>query len=205
MIDELSPVDGLAELWGSGIFHCPYCHGFEIRDQALAMLGATQPAVHLALHLTRFSRDVVLCTNAAELDAEARSLLEANGVPVREAPIARLEGRDGRLELVVFADGETLRRDAMFCTSRLRQRSELPAQLGCTTFDDGCVEIDDFGLTSVPGVYAVGDMARRATQPRPAAAVIAAAATGTIAGIAIDKELLATDLGIHSPPAEVRA
>src|SRR5918992_5339631 len=85
LVDELPPVDGLAELWGRGVFHCPYCHGFEIRDTALAVLGAEQPAVHLALHLTRFSRDVVLCTNAmGELDPEAWALLATHGVPVRE-------------------------------------------------------------------------------------------------------------------------
>jgi thioredoxin reductase len=207
LVDELPAVDGLAELWGRGVFHCPYCHGFEVRDTALAVLGAEQSAVHLALHLTRFSRDVVLCTNAAgELDAETRALLTTQSVPVRDEAIARLEGSDGHLERVVFAGGETFDRDAMFCgIARLRQRSDLPAQLGCTTFEDGCVEVNDFGQTSVPGVYAVGDMSRRASLPGPTAAVIAAAASGTLAGVAIDKELLATDVGIHNPLAGARA
>jgi thioredoxin reductase len=196
LIDDLPPVDGLAELWGRGVFHCPYCHGFEIRDSALVVLGSTQPAVHLALHLTRFSPDVILCTNTGELDAEARALLATNAVPVRDEAVARLDGSDGRLERVVFASGQTLDRDAMFCSPRFGQRSDLPAQLGCATFDDGCVDVNDFGLTSVAGVYAVGDMARRASQLRPNATVIAAAASGTTAAIAIDKELLALDVGI---------
>lgn len=206
LVDELPPVGGLPELWGRGVFNCPYCHGFEIRNTALAVLGAEQSAVHLALHLTRFSRDVVLCTNAAgELDAETRALLATNDVPVREESIARLEGSDGHFKRVVFTRGDTLDRDAMFCgISRLRQRSDLPAQLGCTTFEDGCVEVSDFGQTSVPGVYAVGDMGRRASLPGPIAAVIAAAASGMIAGVAIDKELLAVDLGINSPLAGAR-
>lgn len=206
LIDELPPIDGLAELWGRGVFNCPYCHAFEVRDTALTVLGTDQRAVHLALHLTRFSRDVVLCTNAAaELDAETRALLATNAVPIREEPIARLEGSDGHLDGVVFDGGETLDRDAMFCSLRLRQRSDLPAQLGCTTLEDGCVEVNDFGQTSVPGVYAVGDMSRRASLHGPAAAVIAAAASGTLAGVAIDKELLAMDVGIHNPQAGAAA
>lgn len=205
LVDELPPVGGLPELWGRGVFNCPYCHGFEIRDTALAVLGAEQSAVHLAQHQTRFSRDVVLCTNAAgQLDTETRALLATNDVPVREESIARLEGSDGHLERVAFDGGETLDRDAMFCSSRLRQRSDLPAQLGCTTFEDGCVEVNDFGQTSAPGVYAVGDMARRASLPGPTAALIAAAASGMIAGVAVDKELLRVDLGIHSPLAGAR-
>ncbi len=205
LVDELPPVDGLAELWGHGVFHCPYCHGFEVRDSALAVLGAEQPVVHLALHLARFSRDVVLCTNAAgELDAETRALLATQGVTVRDESIARLEGSGDGLQRIVFAGGEMLDRDAMFCSSRLRQRSDLPAQLGCAILENGCVEVGDLGQTSVPGVYAVGDMAHRATQHGPAATVIAAAATGNLAGIAVDKDLLATDLGIHNPMAGAR-
>jgi thioredoxin reductase len=202
LFDELPSIEGFAEAWGRGVFHCPYCHGYEIRDKPLAVLGTQQSAVHLALHVTRFSPDVVLCTNGSdELENDARELLATNGVTVRDESIARLEGGDGHLGCIVFADGGTLDRAAMFWSPRFRQRSDLPAQLGCATFDDGCVEVNDVGLTTVSGVYAAGDMARRATMHGPAAAVIAAAASGTMAGIGIDKDLLAIDLGIPNPSA----
>ncbi|MGH2614144.1 MAG: NAD(P)/FAD-dependent oxidoreductase [Thermomicrobiales bacterium] len=200
VVDELLPIDGLAALWGRGVFHCPYCHGFEVRDTPLAVLGATPAAINLALHLRRFSADVVLCTDGQDsLDPETQVLLDGQGVAVRHEPVVRVEGRDGHLEHVVFADGEPLPRHALFGgTARTRQRSELPVQLGCTLLEDGNVEVNDFAQTSVDGVYAAGDMARRASFPTPAA-VIAAAASGAFAGAVIDKDLLATDLGLPNP------
>jgi thioredoxin reductase len=199
LIDELPSIEGFGELWGRGVFHCPYCHGYEIRDQALAVLGAQTSAVQLALHVTRFSGDVVLCTNGSdEVDADTRERLATNGVTIREESIARVEGSDGHLGCIVFTDGAVLDRGAMFWSPRFRQRSDLTAQLGCTTFEDNCIEVNDLGLTSVPGVYAAGDMARRATMHGPAAAVIAAAASGTMAGIGIDKDLLGVDTAIRT-------
>jgi thioredoxin reductase len=72
LVDQLPPIDGLAELWGNSVLHCPYCHGFEVRGQALAVLGGDPRAIQLAAHLTRFSPDVALCTNGAPLEAESR-------------------------------------------------------------------------------------------------------------------------------------
>lgn len=203
--DELPPIDGLAALWGRGAFHCPYCHGFEVRDTALAVLGAEPDRVRLALHLTRFSHDVVLCTNGpAELDAGTRGLLEAHGVVLRQERIARVEGANGHLERITFEGGGSLARQALFVRSRLRQRSELPAQLGCAILEDGAVAVDDLGRSSVPGVYAVGDMAHRADAPGFAAAVIVAAASGTLAAAVVDHDLLTADLHLPSPFAPRR-
>ncbi|MQA87913.1 MAG: FAD-binding protein [Streptosporangiales bacterium] len=185
LADDLPPVEGLAELWGRGVFHCPNCHGFEVRDVPIAVLGSGYRYAELALHLTRFGSDVALCGNGpADLGADMVHLLADHGVAVREEPIARLVARDGELEGIEFVGGPPLARRAIFTGSRLRQRSPLPAQLGCAGFDDGTIEVDDFGRSSVPGVYA---------------AVIAAAASGTIAGGLVDKELLSADLGLPSP------
>ncbi len=194
--DELPDIDGLADLWGRSVFHCPYCHGWEVRDQALAVIGSGARYADLALHLRRLSDDVVLCTHGgADLDADLTALLADQGVAVRDEPIARLVANDGGLDRIEFADGESLRRQAAFTSFTPRQRSPLPEQLGGTRFDDDAVEVDDFGRTSVSGVYASGDMARRASMPAPFAALSAAAASGTIAAAALDKDLLAADLG----------
>jgi thioredoxin reductase len=194
--DDLPDIDGLADLWGKGAFHCPYCHGYEVRDQSLAVIGAGERYADLALHLRRLSDDVVLCTNGgATLDPDLTALLADQGVAVREEPITRLVAKDGVLDRIEFESGEPLTRQALFTSFTPRQRSALPAQLGCARFDDDAVEVDDFGRTSVSGVYATGDMARRATMPAPFAAVIAAAASGTIAAAALDRDLLAADLG----------
>ncbi len=199
LIDELPAIEGTADLWGRGVFHCPYCHGFEVWGKPLAVLGASRSAVHLALHLTRIGSDVVLCTNGpVELGPETRELLAAQGVAVRTEPIVRVEGSNGHLERIVFAEGPPRARHALFGGNRTRQRSELPAQLGCARFDDDSVEVDDFGRTSVPGLSAAGDMARRAGFGT-AAAVVVAAPSGMMAASFLDKDLLAADHGVESP------
>ncbi|MEV5889045.1 NAD(P)/FAD-dependent oxidoreductase [Nonomuraea fuscirosea] len=199
LADELSGPRGVAELWGRSAFHCPYCHGYECTGLPVAVLGAGPARVRLALQLSRFAASVVLCTGGEPLAQDARETLAAYGVAVRCEAVTRLEGADGRLERIVFEGGPPLERAAVFVANVPRQRSCLAARLGCAAFADGCVEIDEFGRTSVPGVYAAGDMARRRTVPVPLAAVIAAAASGTLAGGAIDQDLLGEDFSLPDP------
>jgi thioredoxin reductase len=204
LADELPDIAGVAELWGRSVFHCPYCHGYEVRDQAIAVIGSGPRYADLALHLRRLSDDVVLCANGpADIDPPTARRLDEYGVVVREVPIARLVAKDGVLDRVEFAAGKPLPRQAAFTSFTPRQRSPLPEQLGCARFDDDAVEVDDFGRTSASGVYAIGDMARRASMPAPFAALSVAAASGTIAAAALDKELLAADLGASPLPAPV--
>jgi thioredoxin reductase len=197
VVDELPAIDGLAGLWGRGVFNCPYCDGWEVRDQPLAVLGADQRALQLALHLTGWSSDVVWCSNGpppAPLQQAAGAQLADRGVRLRQEPIAGLEGADGQLARIVFASGESVERRAAFLHPPTRQRSDLPGQLGCVLLEDGSVSVGDFGQTSVAGVLAAGDMARRPTMPVPGAQVVIAAAEGAIAAIAIDQDLLLNDL-----------
>src|SRR6266542_4767980 len=165
--DQLPPIPGLAQLWGRGVFNCPYCDGWEVRDQPLAVLGADPRAMQLAVHLTRWSGDVVWCPGGPPgwLDDQGRTLLAARGVRLREEPVARLEVGDGHLDRVVFASGAPLPRRAAFLHPPTRQRSDLPVQLGCRLLEDGSVEVSDLGQTSGPGVFAAGDMARRPSMP----------------------------------------
>jgi thioredoxin reductase len=199
LVDELPAIDGLAALWGRSAFHCPYCHGFEVSGRRLAVLGAGPERVRLALQLTRFTDDLVLCTNGEPLDREPAGLLAANGVPVVDAPVTRFEGGDGRLARIVLEGAAALERDAVFIPTMLRQRSELAARLGCALLPDGCVEVDELARTSVPGVYAAGDMAHRAALPRPFAAVSWASASGTLAGAMLDQDLLGADFRLPVP------
>jgi len=196
VVDELPAIDGLAALWGRGVFNCPYCDGWEVRDQPLAVLGADPRAMQLAVHLTRWSGDVVWCPGGPPgwLDDQGRTLLAARGVRLREEPVARLEVGDGHLDRVVFASGAPLPRRAAFLHPPTRQRSDLPVQLGCRLLEDGSVEVSDLGQTSVPGVFAAGDMARRPSMPLPGAQVVIAAAEGAIAAVAIDQGLVMHDL-----------
>lgn len=195
VIDELPTIDGLRELWGKSALHCPYCHGWEVRDTPIAVLGSTEDAAGLALHLLAWTSDVVLCTNGpAQFDARTKELLESNGIPTRDEPIRRLVASGDVLKEVVFAEAKSLARSALFLKPHMRQRSQLAEHLGCKLLDDGSVEVNDFGNTSVQGVYAVGDMARRPAFPFPTAQVVMAAAAGALAAVVIDQELLFVDL-----------
>ena len=193
VVDQLPGIDGLAAVWGRSVFSCPYCGGWEVRDQPLAVLGADPRAFQLALHLTRWSGDVAWCSNGPLPDVD-RAPLAARGVRLREEPIARLEGADGQLERVVFASGAPLERRAAFLHPPTRQRSDLPVQLGCALLEDGWVSVGDLGQTSVPGVFAAGDMARRPTMPLPGAQLVIAAAEGAITAVAIDQDLAMSEL-----------
>jgi thioredoxin reductase len=184
---EYDPPDlpGAAELWGGAVFHCPYCHGWEVRDRALGVLGNLH-AAYRALLLRGWSDDVVLLTDGpAELEADERTTLERAGVPVDERPVVGVRGRKGALEAVVFADGDELPRDSLLVAAPLRQRSSLAADLGAELTERGTVDVDAFGQTTVPGLYAAGDVSAAMQQ------VAGAIADGSRAAAAINDNLLA--------------
>lgn len=193
VVDELPAIPGLEDLWGRSAFHCVYCDGFERRDQPLAVVDSGPGASFYALQLRGWSPDVVLCTNGpAEMSDEERVGLSARGIGLREEAIVRMEASDGAR--IVFADVPPLERHAIFIRPPTRQRSDLAAQLGCNALEDGSIEVNDFGQTTVPSVYAAGDMARRPAMPFPAAQAIHAASAGGIAAVVADLELVSTSV-----------
>lgn len=178
---ELPPIEGVAEVWARGAYHCPYCHGWEVRNRPLAAYGAG--AAHLALLLTSLSDDIVLLTDGnSDLDPDEAEQLRQAGVVIRDDPVARLEAEGSRLARVVFADDSTDDRTGLFFVPSFTP-SPLPAQLGCELDESGAVVIDEDGGTSVPGVFAAGD----ATTDKKA--VVLAAAAGSRAAYAINASL----------------
>jgi thioredoxin reductase len=156
----------------------------------VAVVQSGAVAGFYAIQLNNWSPDVVLCTNGpAELPDDDRKRLSSRGIAVRSEAIARLEA-DGDGVRVVFSDGPSLSRHVLFIRPPTRQRSDLAAQLGCSALEDGSIEVNDLGQTSVPDVYAAGDMARRPSMPFPAAQAIHAASAGGVAAVAADRELL---------------
>jgi thioredoxin reductase len=183
---------GVAELWGGAVFHCPYCHGWEVRDRPLAVLG-NAAALHRALLLRGWSTDVVLLTDGpAELDDDERGRLERADVPVVEREVAGVRGNRDALEAVLFADGGELAREGLLVHAPLRQRSSLPADLGAELTEKGTVDVDEFGQTTVPGLYAAGDVS--ALMPQVASAI----AEGSRVAAVINADLVAVQHGIES-------
>lgn len=189
VVDEIPEIEGFRELYGKSVHHCPYCDAWEWRDQPLGVYGRAEPGTTLALALTVWSDDVVLCTDGPSgLSGEEEQQLDQAGVEVRKDRVVRLEGRDGLLERVVFAEGDPLSRSALFFCSGQHQRSELAASLGASFNHKGTVDTGRCEVTNVPGLYVAGDASKEAQF------VIVAAAEGTEAGMAINQDLLKEDL-----------
>ncbi|HET6778220.1 MAG TPA: NAD(P)/FAD-dependent oxidoreductase [Gemmatimonadales bacterium] len=193
VVDELPDLEGLAPLYGISVHHCPYCDGWEWRDQPVAIYGCGEEGTALALGLTVWTEDLVLCTDGpSRLTEEELHQLHAHSIEVREDRVLRVEGSGGRLERIVFETGEALARRALFVCCGQHQRSSLARKLGARFTGKGAVDTGSCEATDVPGLYVAGDSSKEAQF------VIVAAAEGAEAGMAINKALLKEDLAQKS-------
>jgi thioredoxin reductase len=189
MLDEVPDIPGFAEVWGTSAHTCPYCDGFEHRDERLAILAAGARGEHLAILLRQWSDDVVLLSNGPHgLDAAQLARVQALGIPIIETPVGALESDDGgRLRRIRLVDGETLDRDALFFYVGWQLRNDVARRLGCQLHDDGSIAVDSSQATTVDRVYAAGNCAD------PRALVPAAAGSGATAAVAINARLSVED------------
>lgn len=189
VVDNVPDVPGLKELYGKSVFHCPYCDGYELRGQPLAVYGCDERGYGLALELTGWSDDIAIVSDGpCGIDASGLARLAKRRITVREEKVVRLEGRDGRLERIVFDSGEPLERRALFFTTGQVQRSHLADSLGCEFNDKGTVRTGPYETTHIHGLYVAGD-ASRAVQW-----VIVAAAEGAEAAYSINQDLIKESL-----------
>ncbi len=188
--DILPPLPGFRELWGGSVLHCPYCHGYEVRDQPLAVYGQGKAVVGLALLISRWSANVVVVTNGpGHLTDYARQRLRRQGIGLRQEPIARLVGTPKTgLRCVEFTDGTFLECKALFLHPPQEQRSPLAADLGARLTGKGAVWVDKNAQTTVPGLYAAGDMVPGQQQ------ALLAAASGSKAAICMNEALTKEDV-----------
>ena len=188
--DTLPAIEGIESFFGRSVFHCPYCDGWEQRDQPVAIINSGEASLHAAKLLRVLTDQLTLCTNGDEsFDQAARTLLNQLNIRLIEMPIQRLEGHDTQVESIVFSDGSKLACKAVFVRLTSTQHAALAEQLGCAMTDTGLVQVDEQGKTSVSGVYAAGDLANRMRQ------IIFASSQGAAAAIAINMALIAEDFG----------
>lgn len=190
---------GLAELWGTSVFQCPFCHGWEMRDKRLATLAAGEEAMHSALMLRGWSDDVVLLTDGrTDLSPVDIKVLQSADVAIDDRRVVELHGEDGQLSSIAFADGDRLARDGLLVEAPLRQRSPLAEQLGakCTPgpLAADAVSVDQIHRTEASGVFAAGDLCSE--QPSVADAI----AAGSKAAMIIVQSLLADEFDLPYPP-----
>jgi thioredoxin reductase (NADPH) len=188
--DELPEIPGLRKRWGTDVLHCPYCHGYEVRDQPLGVIGGEvrELSLHQASLVRQWSPDLVFFPHRIVLADGERSRLTARGIRVADGEVARVVVDSDRLTGVALADGRVVPRAAVFVAPRFVPRDQLLTDLGCRADENGWVTTDPTGRTSVPGVWAAGNVVD------PRAQVITAASAGSFAAAAINGHLVEEDI-----------
>jgi len=192
--DEVPDIPGLRERWGTDVLHCPYCHGWEVRDKVLGVIWNRPDTVRFANIVRQWTRDLVLFVPHDLLAEADRPLLATRSVRVVEGGVERVVVEDDQLTGVLLGDGRTVALDAVFVPPRLVPNDSLLTGLGCVRDDLGWVVLGVNGTTSVPGVWAAGNVGN------PQAQVITAAGEGSAAAISINADLVDDDVrqAVHS-------
>ncbi|MGI5187328.1 NAD(P)/FAD-dependent oxidoreductase [Promicromonospora sp. CA-289599] len=192
MRDTLPAIPGLEPLFGTVAAVCPYCHGHELSGKHVAVLGSGPHVARVAFLLERIASRLTVLTDGAGLEPGIRAQLDGAEVAVRPEPVKELS-RSATGATVSFAEGPDEEVGGVFVAAGFAQRAPFAEQLGLRMLASGAAEIDAMGRTSVPGVFAAGDMAHTAALPMPMASVLTAASSGLVAAAALDGDLLASD------------
>ncbi|GGF94704.1 thioredoxin reductase [Paenibacillus albidus] len=184
--ESFPEIAGFRQFYGQSLFNCPYCDGWELRDQALVVIAEEPRAFHMAQTVYNWSKDLVVCTNGHQVfSEEQKQELGRANIRIMEQPIAAFKGTDGLLEELQFVDGTSLQRTGGFIIPKLIPKGTFGADLGCELTEAGGVVTDVLGRSSVPGVYAAGDAAETM-----ASQLIMAAAGGSKAAMAVNADLI---------------
>jgi thioredoxin reductase len=186
--DELPDIPGLRERWARDVLHCPYCHGYEVRDRKLGVLGGTPGSVRYAQIVRQWTSDLVYFTGPIALSTADRAQLVARAIGMVEGDVEALLINDDQLRGVQMSDGRIVTRDALFVPPRFVPNNQLLVSLGCDLDADGWVSADNTGRSSVRGVWVAGNVAD------PRAQVITAAGAGSAAAIALNADLVEDDI-----------
>jgi thioredoxin reductase len=183
--DIMPNIAGFTECWGISVLHCPYCHGYEVRNQLTAILGNGEYAFEFSSLISNWTQDLTLFTNGTSiLTSEQTAKLQHHSIKIVESEIAKLEHNNGYLENIIFKDGTKSTIKAIYTRTLFEQHSPIPVGLGCELTDDGYIKIDPLQKTSVPGIYACGDNTARMRT------VANAVSMGTTAGMMLNKEIV---------------
>jgi thioredoxin reductase len=190
MRDELPDLPGVAELWGDQVHFCPYCHGYEVHDDQVGVIAEGPMGVMKAVMLREWAPDVVLFPGAYEPTDDESARLAARGIAVEQGKVTRLVVTDGRLTGVELADGPVVARSAVFVNPTFVPKDNLLRDLGCELADGPMlqtVRVDAAGRTSVPGVWAAGNVVD------PTAQLISSAGAGATAAVQLNHDLIFAD------------
>ncbi|MFT4084190.1 MAG: NAD(P)/FAD-dependent oxidoreductase [Nocardioides sp.] len=197
--DTLPETPGLAEVFGSTAAHCPYCHGFEYADRPVGLLGTGPHTPRVALLMHRLTDDLTVLADGAEPAPETAAVLDRIGARVRTEPVLGVRpAEDG---VVVELDGgDPVEVAGLMVAPTYAQAAPFAEQLGLELQDSGCIRVDPLGRTSLPRVYAAGDLAHTDAFPMPLSSVANAIATGLATATAVDGDDIMRQLGLPAVP-----
>lgn len=185
VLDIIPDIAGFAECWGVSILHCPYCHGFEYKGEKTGIFGNGDKGYEQSKFISNWTKDLVLYTNGkSTLTKEQAKSLKRNKIRVVEKEIEGFEHDNGQIQNIVYKDGTKQPLKALYASPEVKQKSELPRELGCEFTDHDRIEVDIFQKTNVPGIYAAGDNSSLGR------AVSVAVSAGSVAGMMLNKELI---------------
>lgn len=182
--DIMADIKGFAECWGISVIHCPYCHGYEVKNEKTGILANGSFAYHYAQLVRNLTKDLTIFTNGkADFTPEQKEKFATHHIPVIEKEVAYLKHENGNIQQIVFRDNSTFDLKAVYSRPAFEQHCNIPELLGCELTEQGHLKADQFQKTSVAGVYACGDNAS------PMRSVAYATALGNIAGAMANSEL----------------
>lgn len=183
--DILPDIPGLKECWGISVIHCPYCHGYEVRNEKTGILANGDFGFEFGKMITNWTKDLTLFTNGkSTLTDDQKNMLASKNVGISEKKIEQVIQQDGILEALKFEDGSVEGLKALYAKPDFEQNTPLPLALGCTIKENGYLEVDQLQKTTVQGIYACGDNTNMFRS------VAFAVSSGTMAGAACNKELI---------------
>jgi thioredoxin reductase len=183
--DILPEIKGAAECWGISMIHCPYCHGYEYRNEKTGILANGESAFELAKLISNWTKNLTVFTNGkSTLTKDQSEIISRKNVKINEYEIHSFAHNNGQIENIQFKDTSTISVKAIYARPSFIQHSGIPKALGCELTEHGLIKVDMLQKTSVPGVFAGGD---NATLMR---SVASAVFTGSMAGAAVNRELI---------------
>jgi thioredoxin reductase len=183
--DIMPIIGGFEACWGKSILHCPYCHGYEVRQQRTGILANGDIGFELIKMISNWTKDLVLFTNGpSTLSTEQKTLVAKYNIPIIEKPIESIKHHQGYIQHICFSDGSAFAVTVLYARPIVEQHCNLPVSLGCELHEQGLLKVDSLQKTNINGIFAAGDNVSSFRS------VSIAVATGTIAGAALNKELI---------------
>lgn len=182
--DHLPDIKGFDACWGVSIVHCPYCHGYELRNKKTAIMANGERGFHLASLVKNLTNDITILTSGkADYTADQLAKLKANKITIRDNQITEFKHTNGQVEKVVFSDGSEEVFDGIYAAVPFTQHSDLPESLGCELTDGGYIQVDGLQQTTRKGIYACGD------NSSPLRAIANSVSAGNFTGAVVNRDL----------------